>query len=204
MFGHKTSEEATFESARHWRRMKTFFTSLLILTTIALFAAVLADDSAPKQESKPSTPTNEPAQKTEIAWHKYDEGLKLAKQENKKVFVEFTAKWCGYCKKMRATTFRDQGVIDLLGKYYISVSVDGDSRDTLNIDGWITSEYAMAREFGVSAYPTFWFLSPGAEPIAPLKGYRDKETLSQILDYLKDDLYKTVTFEDFLKDKKKP
>lgn len=185
--------------------MKTRLGFLLILSPFLLFGIGAADSSPAKENAKDEkkTETKDTTTFTEIKWMKYDEGLELAKKEGKKVFVEFTAKWCGWCKKMHATTFVDPGVVDLMGRNYVAVSVDGDSRDTLNIDGWITSEKALARQYKVSSYPTYWFLTPEAEPIAPLRGYRDKADLSNILDYLKDDLYKTVNFKDFLESKKK-
>jgi thioredoxin-related protein len=140
---------------------------------------------------------------TEINWVRYDEGLELAKKENKKLLVEFTAKWCGFCKRMRTTTFRDPDIVALLDDYYVTSSIDGESRDTINIEGWITSERNLAKEYRIRGYPTYWFLTPGGEKIAPVRGYRSKDELYNILDYLKDDLYKTKKFEDFLKEKRK-
>jgi len=173
--------------------------SILIAITIAW-----ADqpDSKGNSGSEKTNETKSSSAELKIDWMEYDDGLELAEQEGKKVFVEFTAKWCGFCKKMHATTFKNPDVIRLLNTYYVTVSVDGDSRDSLNIDGWITSERKLAREYRVTGYPTYWFLTSDAEPIAPVKGYRDARTLNYILDYLKDDLYKTVKFEDYLKEKR--
>ena len=191
-------------SALCGRLMRTGSCFALVFSLLLLFGVGWAQQPEPKGDSKPQQKEIAPSapQAAQIGWIKYDAGLKLAKKEGKKVFVEFTAKWCGYCKKMQATTFKDPTVIDMLNKYYVTVSVDGDSRDSLNVDGWITSEQGLAREYRVTAYPTFWFLTPEAEPIAPIKGYRDAQTLADILDYLKDDIYKTVQFEDFLKDRR--
>ena len=144
-----------------------------------------------------------PPRKMEINWLRYNEGLELAKKEGKKIFVEFTAKWCGYCRKMHATTFRDPAVIATLDDKFISVSVDGDSRDTLNIDGWVTTERNLTREYRVTGYPTYWFLGSDGEKIAPMSGYKTKEALLDVLDYLKDDVYKTVKFKDFIAQRKK-
>ena len=105
---------------------------------------------------------------------------------------------------MQATTFKDPEVISIIDKYYIPVSVDGDSRDTLNIEGWVTTEARLAREqFQVNSYPIFWFLSSAGDKIAPVVGYRDRDVMMDILDYLKDDQYKTVTFDKYMDAKKK-
>jgi thioredoxin-related protein len=162
-------------------------------------------DSKPKEEKQgqnKKTTENDSSAPKRINFMKYDQGLELAKKERKKVFVEFTAKWCGWCKKMHSSTFIDPDIVKMMDEHYVAVSVDGDSRDTLNIDGWITSERALARQFKIRSYPTYWFLTSDAEPIAPVKGYRDKKSLGDILDYLKDDVYKTVDFKAFLESKK--
>ena len=181
--------------------MKRRFYVPVLFLTVLFFGIALADSTSSKGNSGADKTEPAAAPKTDIDWQKYDKGLAQAKKEGKKVFVEFTAKWCGWCKRMHATTFKDPDVIDLLNRYYITVSVDGDSRDTLNIDGYITSEKRLAREYRITGYPTYWFLTPEADPIAPVKGYRDAPTLTDILDYLKDDAYKTVKFEDFLRNK---
>jgi len=183
-----------------------FFLSLFVMVGIAIGETGKAEKSGEKNSAtESSTKAKAETPAAEITWHKYDEAVKLAKEQNKKIFLEFTAKWCGYCKKMHATTFKDAEVIRLLNTYYVTASVDGDSRDTLNIDGYITTERNMTKEFGVTGYPTYVFLSPDLDKLAPVKGYKSADAMINILDYLKDDTYKTVTFGDFLamkKDKK--
>ena len=181
--------------------MKRRYYLFVLFLIVLFFGITLADDTASKGNGEANKTEPAVAVKTDIDWQKYDTGLAQAKKEGKKVFVEFTAKWCGWCKRMHATTFKDPEVVNLLNTYYVSVSVDGDSKDSLNIDGYITSEHRLAREYRVTGYPTYWFLTPEADPIAPVKGYRDANTLGDILDYLKDDQYKTVKYEDFLRNK---
>jgi thioredoxin-related protein len=178
--------------------MKRLYFLSALFVTLLFFEFAPADNTATKGNSDAEKAKPAVSSSTEINWQKYDEGLAQAKKEGKKVFVEFTAKWCGWCKRMHATTFKDPNVVNLLSKYYVTVSVDGDSKDSLNIDGYITTEKRLAREYRVTGYPTYWFLTAEAEPIAPVKGYRDAKALGDILDYLKDDQYKTVKYDDFI------
>lgn len=186
--------------------MKTFFACLVILAFLPVAGS--AQDKA--VSAKPGTVQKNPtvaaspapaAATAEIVWYDFDDGLKLAQKTGKKIFLEFTAKWCGYCKRMHATTFKDPGIIKMFADNYINVSVDGDSPDTLNIDGLITTEKAFTREWKVTGYPTYWFVTPTQEKLASITGYRPKEALIDILDYMKDDTYKTTKFEDFMKSK---
>lgn len=190
--------------------MKHTMTSIFVVLAILQSGTVFAADNAkiaansPVRAQKSDTIQTPAAKASEISWHRYSEGMELAKKLNKKVFLEFTAKWCGYCKKMKATTFKDPGVVSMLEKYYVSISVDGDSRDTLNFDGYITTEQGLTREqYGVSGFPTYWFLTSAGERIAPVQGYRDSNSFMDILDYLKDDQYKTVKFKDYMDAKQK-
>ncbi len=187
--------------------MKNYIKHSLLIAAVAMAGLAMAADKDtkgnPPAGKTDSTQVSAPAP-TKIDWHRYSEGLALAKKLNKKVFIEFTAKWCGWCKKMQATTFKEPEVISLIDKYYVPVTVDGDSRDTLNIEGWITTEASLTREtFGVNSYPIFWFLTSTGDRIAPLVGYRDKDVMVDVLDYLKDEQYKTVTFDTYLQNKRK-
>lgn len=59
-----------------------------------------------------------------IDWvHSIEEGLELAKQENKPVMIDFYADWCTECKKIVANTFATDEVGDEL-KRFVSVKID--------------------------------------------------------------------------------
>ena len=183
-------------------RKTAAFPSVLIILSFVLVTVVIAADSAQKPtDGDRDKVENKNESSMDINWLKYDEGLKLAKKENKKLMVEFTAKWCGYCKKMRATTFKEPDVVSLIGENFITASVDGESRDTINVDGWITSGRRLSRDYQIRGYPTYWFLTPDGEKIAPVRGYRSGKDLAYILEYLKDDLYKTKKFDEFVREK---
>ena len=68
----------------------------------------------------------------EIQWYSFEEGLKLAKQQNKLILLDIYAKWCHWCNVMENTTYRDKRVIELIKKYYIPVRVDADKEPDLN------------------------------------------------------------------------
>lgn len=129
----------------------------------------------------------------EISWIAYDDGLALAKKEDKHMFIDFTAKWCGWCKKMDREVFVDDSVISILSDNFITVKVDGDSQKLLDVDGYQISEKDLAKhEFNVTGYPAFWFLKPDGSRVGVLKGYQATDKLLQILDYVREYRYDTT------------
>jgi thioredoxin-related protein len=72
-------------------------------------------------------------------WYSWDEGYKLAKQENKPVMIFMMASWCSMCKRMNDKTFTDKDVITVLKKDYIPIKLDIDQaakgNDTFDFDG---------------------------------------------------------------------
>ncbi len=162
----------------------THFSKLLtalILTSIFAFVA-LADE-----------PTSKTTEKEKITWHKYDEGLKVAKKENKHVFVDFYTNWCGYCKKMDRETFTESEVIKMFGDNFIAVKVNAESQDTLDIDGFrITEQNLSSKEFGVKGYPTFWFLKPDGTKLGAISGYRPANVMMDALKYIHSEAYDTT------------
>lgn len=74
----------------------------------------------------------------------WEEALIKAKEENKYIFIDFYATWCGPCKKLKRTSFKDPEVGTYFNKNFISISIDAESKEGIKI----------ARRYGVSSYPT--------------------------------------------------
>ncbi|MCO5724389.1 thioredoxin family protein [Robiginitalea marina] len=67
----------------------------------------------------------------------------------KKVFIDFYASWCVYCKKMDQVVFRDPRVVALLNADYYALRMDVETRDTIAFGG---REYTNP-EFGKNRNP---------------------------------------------------
>ena len=168
-------------------------TPLLMLSVVLLLALAVSvgsfEDKKPKD--KPASPKKAGA--NGITWMRYDDGLKKAKAEDKHVFIDFTAKWCGWCRKMDKETFSRTEVIDMLNAHFVSVKVDGDSHTELNVDGYKITERNLARsEFGVRGYPAFWFLKSDGSKVGAIRGYRDAKFMMEAFDFVKEEKYDTT------------
>jgi thioredoxin-related protein len=113
-----------------------------------------------------------------IAWNGYDKGISLAREKNKKIYINFHADWCGYCKKMEKETFVNPKVIAYLNENFIPVRVNSDK------------EPIIAQKFNVRGLPANIFLTEKGEPIGNQPGYLDVKTFLEVLSFVKDEKYK--------------
>lgn len=77
-----------------------------------------------------------------------DSAYKLAKAENKLVFVDCYTTWCGPCKYMDANIFTQPEVADFYNENFINVKLDMEAGEGEVFAGW----------YEVRSYPTYIFL----------------------------------------------
>ncbi len=159
---------------------------ILIMLIAGLLINVSAYAGDEKTESK--SDGNKPA--TAIEWLSYDDGLVKAKKEGKHLFIDFTAKWCGWCKKMDKTTFVEPEIVKMLNNDFVAVKVWGDSNNELDIEGYkITEKNLTSKDYKVRGYPTFWFLDPAGTKLGAVSGYQHATNLMSYLEYVKNKNY---------------
>jgi len=163
----------------------------------------VAVDSAFCSQTTSDEKTKEKSSKekkeTKLTWYKYDEGLAKAKKEKKHIMVHFYTKWCGWCKRMDNYTFDNEDVKKVLNESYVAVKVNAQSGEKLKVDGKQITERQVATMYRVRAHPITWFLKPSGERIAPRLGYADAKEFLYILNWVKDDLYEKISFNEFVK-----
>ena len=85
----------------------------------------------------------------------YTEALEKAKTENKLVFMDAFAEWCGPCKRMAATTFKEAKVGKFFNENFINVKMDMEKGEGPE----------LSRKYDVAAYPTLLFINEKGEQI---------------------------------------
>lgn len=87
-----------------------------------------------------------------------------AKKENKIVFIDAYAAWCGPCKMMERNIFTKKSVSDYYNANFVNARFDmekGEGRD-------------IAAKYGVRSYPTYLFLNGDGELISQNMGYMEE------------------------------
>lgn len=135
--------------------------------------------------------------KTELQWRSFDAGLAEAKASHKKILLDVYTDWCGWCKKLDKEVYSNQKVATYLAKAYIPVKLNAESAKKLSYKDKAHSETELARAFGVQSYPTIIFLDSDGEPINSLGGYVDADRFLPIVQYIGDDHYKTMTWDEY-------
>lgn len=91
--------------------------------------------------------------------------FKRAQQEKKLVFVDFSATWCGPCRKLDETVFTNVEVADFFNSNYISAKLD-------------EAKFPFLKEaWNIRAYPTLIFFSEEKEELLRVTGYMSPENL---------------------------
>lgn len=96
--------------------------------------------------------------------------LETAKKENKILFIDVYASWCGPCKLLKKNTFSDEKTGDFFNKTFINAAFDAEQGEGVEI----------ARKFNVQAFPTLIFVSPAGTVVKKAVGYHTPEELVKL------------------------
>jgi thioredoxin 1 len=112
--------------------------------------------------AKAGTPT-ESSKGIQFYMGTWNEALAIARKENKIIFLDLSATWCGPCKSLKANTFTNAEVAEYYNANFINVELDGEKGDGA----------ALVRKYEVKGYPTLLFISPNGKTVKEALGYQD-------------------------------
>ena len=127
----------------------------------------------------------------------YEQGMAVARQQGKPVFVDFTGFGCVNCRKMEAAVWTDPRVADRLTKDYILISLFVDDKTPLAEPYEATDEqgnkkqlrtvgakwsYLQSHKFGANAQPFYVLLDNEGHPLCGSRAYN--EDVPAFLDFL--------------------
>ena len=95
--------------------------------------------------------------------------LEKAKKQNKLIFLDAYASWCGPCKMMDKNIFTKNSVKEYYNAHFINAKIDMDKGEGVTI----------AKKYNVRAYPTYLFINGKGEVVHKAVGYFEE---NQFLD----------------------
>lgn len=134
---------------------------LLLLGSILLFSSFNA--------SKPINGNSTIVSKEEIIFTEgsWSKALKMAEAEGKYIFVDAYATWCGPCKKMKATSFKDKKVAAFFNKNFINLAIDMEKGEGP----------ALADQWGVEVFPTLYIFDAKGNLVLATEGFMNANQL---------------------------
>jgi thiol:disulfide interchange protein len=100
----------------------------------------------------------------------WKEALDAAKKENKLIFLDIYASWCGPCKRLKNNTFSNTRVGKYFNTTFINVSLDGETEEG----------ELLANQYRVTGYPSLFFIDKDGNVITQEDGYHDPEELIKL------------------------
>lgn len=107
------------------------------------------------------------AQTDWAAWE--PESFARAKAEDRIILINVVASWCHWCHVMDEETYADPEIAALLAEHFVTIRVDSDARPD------VAERY---REWG---WPATAFLTPDAQQVLALRGYKHRDKFEALL-----------------------
>jgi thioredoxin-related protein len=172
---------------------------ILISLTIISFSFIVSTGKAQQAST---------ASSDKIKWLGIEEAAALNKKKPKKFFIDTYTDWCGWCKKMDASTFLNPVIVAYMNQNFYAVKFNAEMKDTVDFNGktYINSNptgsrasHQLAQELlsGKMSYPSFVFLDENLAKVTIVPGFRKAPEFEVILNYIGSNAYKTQKWEDF-------
>lgn len=195
---HLTAFFVLLHSLIHLRMSKSFFLRSVLIASVAIFGGFIM-----------KTDRTEKVVAGKVQWMTFEEAVERNKTEPRKVFIDVYTDWCGWCKRMDASTFNNPVVAEYLNKTYYNVKLNAEGKEPIEFDGhtfkWVNTgrngihELAYALLSGKMSYPTVVFLDEQMRILQPLPGYQKAPFFDKVIKFYGEDNHKDKSWEEFVK-----
>lgn len=146
--------------------------------------------------------------KDQIHWMTMEEAVVANKKEPKKIFFDVYTDWCGWCKRMDATTFQHPEIVKYMNENYYAVKFDAESSKEIIINGKkygssdptksrAPHQFAVEMLQGRMSYPSFAVYNEKLENIGIIPGFQTAQDLETVLNYFGTNSHKSTYWSTF-------
>jgi thioredoxin-related protein len=130
---------------------------------------------------------------------RYDEGLRIAKRDGKRVFAYFGRYGCGFCDKTNKESFSNAEIRKLYTEHYVLVYVDAESGRRLQLpSGETITEMELGAMMKTLVTPYFLYLEPDGQVIHKAPGFQTAQAFLEFDRFIHGGHYKKQTLSQFL------
>ena len=97
----------------------------------------------------------------------FEKAIAKAQLENKIVFIDAYATWCGPCKELSKKTFTDKKVAQVFNASFVNVKIDVDESEGKR----------FAEKYEISSIPTLLFFDGKGNLLKQVKGFHTSDEL---------------------------
>jgi thioredoxin-related protein len=148
-----------------------------------------------------------------IKWYSFAQAATLVRQTPKKILVDTYTDWCGWCKKMDATTYKDPRVVAYLNANFYPVKLNAEQKEDI-ILGKDTLRFIPSGQRGYHqlaaillnnqlGYPCTTLLNEKLQMVAIVPGYQTSLMLMPWLQYMVKEDYLRISPQQFSEDLQK-
>ena len=128
----------------------------------------------------------------QINWLTIEQAEEAMKSEKKKIFIDLYTDWCGWCKRMDASTFKDPNVVQFMNQYFYAVKFNAEQKDSVRFNNFDfynlnpggkrgTHLFAYSLLDGQMSYPSYAILDENSNRIHVVPGYKESAPFASIL-----------------------
>lgn len=100
----------------------------------------------------------------------WQEALNKAREENKFIFLDAYASWCGPCKAMQKKVFPSEELGAYFNANFINVKIDMEKGEGTE----------LAKKYAVRAYPSLYFIDQYGKVVTYAVGYHSSNKLLKL------------------------
>ncbi len=142
-----------------------------------------------------------------IKWHSIEEAVQLAGKAPRVLVIDVYTDWCGWCKRMDATTFSDPEVVEMMNKHFYPVKLNAEGKEDVIIGNRTFKfvdngrrgyhEIAAIVTKGRLSYPTISYLDAHGKVLEAAPGYKTADQFKVYLAFYAEGAYKNQSFDEF-------
>jgi thioredoxin-related protein len=146
-------------------------------------------------------------QAQEIQWMSWEQAVEANQTQPKKIFVDVYTDWCGWCKKMDATTFKDSAIVAAITDDFYAVKLNAEQKESIFWKGeefkWVPNKRDGINQLaydllnGQLSYPTYVILDSAFSRILVAPGYVESPDLMKELKFAAEEHYQKTSWQEY-------